>query len=142
METDLVSKQKRRALSKRALRHRRRPLGDLNPADIKIFLILKQKKSAINLITQEKEGGTQNPNLEVGSSEEEGGKVAEAEVGGAAVAAEGVEVAAADEDDLGDAKSGGAPGEGSDVVPLRDVVDDDRAFDRRCMRRRQRRRHC
>lgn len=53
---------------------------------------------------------------------EEGVEVAEAEVGGGAMAAEGVEVAAADENELRNAEGGGAPGESADVVPLRYVV--------------------
>lgn len=46
----------------------------------------------------------------------------EAEVGSGTVAAEGVEVAAADEDDLGDAEGGGAAGQRPHVVPLSHVV--------------------
>lgn len=60
--------------------------------------------------------------LEEGAGLEQGMEVPEAEVGGRAVAPEGVEVAAANEYQLRHAESGGAPGEGTHVMALRYVV--------------------
>lgn len=60
--------------------------------------------------------------LEEVAGVEEGVEVAEAEVGGGAMAPERVEVAAADEDQLRHAEGGGATGQSADVVPLRYVV--------------------
>ena len=48
--------------------------------------------------------------------------MAEAKVGSGAMAAEGVEVAAADEDELRHAERRRAAGQSADVVALRDVV--------------------
>lgn len=48
--------------------------------------------------------------------------MAKAEVRGGSVASKGVEIAAADEDHLGDAEGGGAPSKSADVVSLSYVV--------------------
>lgn len=56
-------------------------------------------------------------------------EVTEAEVGGGSVAAEGVEVAAADEDELGDSEGGGTADDGADVVALGDIMHNDVAVD-------------
>lgn len=54
--------------------------------------------------------------------------MAEADVRGGSMAAEGVEVAPADQNQLRHSESGGAAGERSDVVPLRYVVNNDVAL--------------
>lgn len=68
--------------------------------------------------------------LEVVARLGEGVEVAKAEVGGGSVAAEGVEVAAADEDDLRHAESGGAANHRPHVVALRHVVHHHQALHR------------
>lgn len=69
--------------------------------------------------------------LEVGAGEGEGGEVAEAEVGGGAVAAEGADVAAADDHHLRHPERRRAPRQRPHVVPLRHVVHHHHALHRR-----------
>lgn len=66
--------------------------------------------------------------LEEGTSKRQGLEMAEADVRGGSMAAEGVEVTPADQNHLRHSESGGAAGERPDVVPLRYVVNDDVAL--------------
>ena len=62
--------------------------------------------------------GKKKTNLEEMAGIKEGVKVAKAKVGSGAMAAEGVKVPAANENELGDPKGGGAPSQSAYVVSL------------------------
>ena len=71
---------------------------------------------------RERERERERKDLEIESGVLKGVEVAKAKVCGGAMAAEGVEFSAADQNQLRDAEGGGAPGERAHVVPLRYVV--------------------